>query len=76
MLSIKIFFQNRRFFAPAFLYSCFSLVFSTWIIYIPYIAEKLNISEGHVGGALFFTSLGSFVMIPVSNKLIDVLGVG
>lgn len=76
MLSIKVFLKNRKYFAPAFLYSCFSLVFSTWVIYIPYIAEKMQITEGKVGGALFFTSLGSFVTIPLSNKLTDILGVG
>ncbi len=76
MLSIKIFFTQRRYFAPAFLYSCFSLVFSTWVTYIPYIADKLNITEGKIGGALFFTSLGSLIMLPVSNKLTDKLGVG
>ncbi len=76
MLSFKIFFQNRKFFAPAFLYSCFSLIFSTWVTYIPYIADKLHITEGRIGGALFFTSLGSLTMLPLSNKLTDILGVG
>jgi MFS family permease len=76
MLSFKIFFQNRKYFAPAFLYSCFSLIFSTWVVYIPFIAEKLNITEGKIGGALFFTSLGSLSMLPVSNRLVDRLGVG
>lgn len=76
MLSFKVFFQNRRYFAPAFLYSCFSLIFSTWVIYIPYIAEKLNITEGKIGGALFFTSLGSLSMLPISNRMVDKLGVG
>jgi fucose permease len=76
MLSLKIFFKERKFFAPAFLYSCFALVFSTWIIYIPFLAEKLQISEGQIGTALFFASVGSFVMIPVSNRLTDILGVG
>jgi MFS family permease len=76
MLSIKVFFQKRRYFAPAFLYSCFSLIFSTWVTYIPYIADKLNITEGKIGGALFFTSLGSLSMLPISNRLVDKLGVG
>jgi MFS family permease len=76
MLSIKIFFSNRKFFAPAFLYSCFSLVFSTWVTYIPYIADKLGITEGKIGGAIFFTALGSLTMLPVSNRLTDILGVG
>ncbi len=76
MLSFKVFFQNRKFFAPAFLYSCFSLIFSTWVIYIPFIADKLNITEGKIGGALFFTAFGSLSMLPFSNKLVDKLGVG
>jgi MFS family permease len=76
MLSFKIFFQNRKYFAPAFLYSCFSLIFSTWVTYIPYIADKLHITEGKIGGALFFTSLGSLTMLPVSNRLVDKVGVG
>ena len=76
MLSIKIFIKSRKYFAPAFLYSCFSLVFSTWVIYIPFIAEKMQINEGKIGGALFFTSLGSLLTIPLSNKLVDILGVG
>jgi len=76
MLSLKIFFKNRKFFAPAFLYSCFSLIFSTWVTYIPYIAEKLGITEGKIGGAIFFMALGSLTMLPVSNRLTDILGVG
>ncbi|HEX2396296.1 MAG TPA: MFS transporter [Bacteroidales bacterium] len=76
MLSFKIFFTNKRFFAPAFLYSCFSLIFSTWVTYIPYIADKLGITEGKIGGAIFFMAFGSLSMLPVSNKLTDILGVG
>jgi MFS family permease len=76
MLSFKFFFRDRKFFAPAFLYSCFSLIFSTWVTYIPFIAEKLNITEGKIGGALFFASLGSLSTLPLSNRLVDRLGVG
>jgi fucose permease len=76
MLSYKIFFRNRKFFAPAFLYSCFSLLFSTWVTYIPFIADKLKITEGKLGGALFFASLGSLCMLPVSNRMVDKIGVG
>jgi len=76
MLSFKLFFQERKYFAPAFLYSCFSLIFSTWVTYIPFIAEKLQITEGRIGSALFFTSLGSLSMLPVSNRMVDRIGVG
>ncbi len=76
MISIKIILKDKRYFAPAFLYSCFALVFSTWVVYIPFLADKLQISEGQIGTGLFFASLGSFLMIPASNKLTDILGVG
>jgi MFS family permease len=76
MLSIKTFFQNRNYFAPAFLYSCFSLIFSTWVTYIPYIADKLHITEGKIGGAIFFIALGSLSMTIVTNRLVDRVGVG
>jgi len=76
MLSFKLFFQERRFFAPAFMYVSFALVFSTWIIYIPFIVDRLSLSEGRLGFALFMASLGSLVMIPVSNRLTDRVGVG
>ena len=76
MLSFKIFLHQKKYFATAFFYSCFSLVFSTWVSYIPYVADKMGITEGKIGGALFFASLGSFCMIPISNWLVDKFGVG
>jgi MFS family permease len=75
MLSLKTFTQ-RKYFAPAFLYSCFSLVFSTWVTYIPYTADRLNITEGKIGGAIFFMAFGSLSMLPISRWLTDRLGVG
>ncbi|HEX2934484.1 MAG TPA: MFS transporter [Bacteroidales bacterium] len=76
MLSLAIFLRQKKYFATAFFFSCFSLIFSTWATYIPYIAERLGITEGRIGGAIFFTSVGSFIMIPGSNWLVDKLGVG
>lgn len=76
MISIQIFFKELKYFAPAFIYTCFALVFSTWIIYIPFIVEKLKISEGELGAALFFAALGSFLTTPLSNRLTYILGVG
>ena len=57
MISIKFFFRNKKYFASAFLYSCFSLIFSTWVTYIPHIAEKIGITEGRIGKAIFFIAL-------------------
>ena len=76
MISIKLFFQNKKYFASAFLYSCFSLIFSTWVTYIPYIADKIGIKEGRIGKAIFFSALGAFFMIRICRHLIDKIGVG
>ncbi len=76
MGSIKIFIKNKKYFASAFLYTCFSLIFSTWVTYIPHISEKLEINEGKIGNAIFFSALGAFFMIRICRYFIDKVGVG
>jgi MFS family permease len=76
MISIKIFFQSRKYFASAFLFSCFSLIFSTWVTYIPHIAEKMGITEGKIGQAIFYSALGAFFMIRFCRYFVDRVGVG
>jgi MFS family permease len=76
MISIRFFFRHKKYFASAFLYSCFSLIFSTWVTYIPHIAEKIGITEGRIGKAIFFSALGAFFMIRICRHFIDKIGVG
>jgi len=76
MISIRYFFQNQKYFASAFLYCCSSLIFSTWVTYIPQIAEKIGISEGSIGKAIFCSALGAFVMIRICRRIIGKIGVG
>ncbi len=76
MISLKFFLQNKKYFATAFLYSCFSLIFSTWVTYIPHISEKIGITEGRIGKAIFFSALGAFFIIRIARYFIDWVGVG
>ena len=76
MISISTFFKSRKYFASASLYACFSLIFSTWVTYIPYIAEKIGITEGRIGSAIFFSGVGAFFMIRICRHLIERVGVG
>jgi MFS family permease len=76
MISVKFFFQHKKYFASAFLYFCFSLIFSTWVTYIPHIAEKIGITEGRIGKAIFFSALGAFFMIRICRHFVDKVGVG
>jgi MFS family permease len=76
MISIKTFLKSRKYFASASLYACFSLIFSTWVTYIPHIAEKLSITEGKIGQAIFFSGFGAFFMIRICRHIIERVGVG
>ena len=76
MNSIQFFYSHKKYLASAFLYSCFSLIFSTWVTYIPQIAEKIGISEGRIGKAIFFSALGAFLMIRICKNIINRVGVG
>ncbi len=48
----------------------------TWVLYIPYVKDTLQIDDGQLGIALFCYAFGTLVMIPFSAKIIDTLGVG
>ncbi len=76
MVSLKLFIQSKRYFASAFLYACFSLIFSTWVTYIPHISDKLGITEGRIGKAIFFSGFGAFFMIRIARRVVDRIGVG
>ncbi|MEM1134643.1 MAG: MFS transporter [Bacteroidota bacterium] len=76
MEHLKIFFSQRKYFAIAFSFASLSLLFSTWILYIPHTAARLNLDETQVGLALFFISLGAFSIMPLSSKILEKLGEG
>jgi fucose permease len=76
VFSIRYLFSNRKYLAVACHFMSFSLLFSTWVTYIPYIAAKLQLSPAMLGSALFFTWVGSLSMIPVARNLIRHFGAG
>lgn len=48
-----------QFTAIAQLYFSLSLMFGTWVLYIPTITENLNMSEGLLGTSLLFSAIGA-----------------
>ncbi len=74
--SLKIISSNPYYLTIAFVFFGFSLIEATWIIYIPHIFEKLNLSHGILGTALFFKAIGAFTAMPISAKLISKYGEG
>ena len=68
--------SNSRYFGPAWVFASLNILFGTWVIYIPTIKESLNIDKSQLGIAIFFLSLGVFVIFPLASTIINRIGVG
>lgn len=51
-------------------------LFSFWVTRIPGVKEKLGLSDGALGLALFFTPLGAIISMLVSARMIHAVGEG
>ncbi|MCB9349870.1 MAG: MFS transporter [Lewinellaceae bacterium] len=76
MRSLQLILSNPRYFAPAWVFASLNILVGTWVLYIPYVKEKLSLDDGQVGIALFFFALGTLSMVPVSSAFIGRLGLG
>ena len=62
MKSLRLILSNPRYFAPSWVFASINILFGTWAIYIPSVKEKLGINKADLGIALFFLSLGVFLI--------------
>jgi len=76
MINLKIFAKNPQAFSAAWAFVTLSFAFSTWVIYIPYIKDRLQLDEGDLGFALFFAALGGFMILPFTGILLRKFGDG
>lgn len=76
MKSLRLILSNPRYFGPAWVFASLNILFGTWAIYIPTVKENLAIDKSQLGIAIFFLSLGVFVIFPVASAIINRLGVG
>ncbi len=67
---------DRRYFPVAQLFLSLSLMFGTWIVYLPSITQKLGMDEGQLGIALFGGAVGSLISIWIGNQLVKRIGEG
>lgn len=68
---------NRlTFFATAQLFLSLSLLYGTWVLYIPHIIEKLEMSESQLGITLFFASMGALLGTFAGKPLVRKIGEG
>ncbi|MEY8019634.1 MFS transporter [Muriicola sp. SD30] len=76
MRSLRLILTNPRYFGPAWAFASLNILFGTWAIYIPVVKEDLGIDKATLGIALFFLSLGVFMVFPVASRIVNFLGVG
>ncbi|WP_372776103.1 MFS transporter [Mangrovibacterium sp.] len=67
---------DRQYFPVAQLFLSLSLMFGTWIVYLPSITHKLDMNEGKLGIALFGGAVGSLISIWIGNRMVKKLGEG
>lgn len=60
--------------AVALFYFCMGLCFATWASRIPDIKTALNLGDAALGTILFALPVGSFLMMPLSGKLVTHFG--
>jgi len=58
------------------LFLSFSIIFGTWVIYIPTIKNKLGMSEGDLGIALLTSAIGALIGTPLGKILTNKFGEG
>ncbi len=76
MKSLLLILSRRRYFAPAWIFASLNIVIGTWVLYLPLVRDRLGLSEGEIGMALFFFSAGLLTMIPFAAKILGAVGLG
>ncbi|MEO0469832.1 MAG: MFS transporter [Bacteroidota bacterium] len=74
--AMRKFMQQPQFWRIGIIFALASILFAFWITRLPYVQDKLGISEGQIGLALFFMPIGSILSLFVSNWMINRLGEG
>ena len=76
MNSLLLIFTRLRYFAPAWVFASLNIMVGTWVLYIPYVKNKLEIDDAQLGIALFCFALGTLTMIPMTSKISNAIGIG
>ncbi|MFH4969440.1 MFS transporter [Gaetbulibacter sp. M240] len=76
MGSLRVIFSNIQYFSITWLFASVNLMVGTWVLYIPYIKEKLTLNDAQIGIGLFCLSLGVLLFIPVVPWLSKHIGLG
>jgi fucose permease len=57
------------YFAPSWVFASINIMVGTWVLYLPHIKAKFALSDAEIGTALFFTSLGLVISLPIVPRI-------
>lgn len=72
--NLLTFFLNRQALAVGLVFASDSLLFGSWVAHIPYVKEKLHLSDAELGLTLFAMPIGLLIMNPLTGWIIAKLG--
>jgi MFS family permease len=76
MHSLKLILSNLKYFAPVWVFSSLNFIIGTWVLYIPYVKQKMELNDSEIGVALFCLALGVLLFIPLVPFLSKKIGIG
>ncbi len=69
MNSLKLILSRMAYFAPSWVFASINIMVGTWVLYLPFIKSKFTLNEAEIGTALFFTSLGLIISLPIVPRI-------
>jgi MFS family permease len=69
MNSLKLILNRKAYFAPSWVFASINIMVGTWVLYLPHIKAKFALSDAEIGTALFFSSLGLIVSLPIVPRI-------
>lgn len=76
MNSLKLILSNSKYVAIVWVFCSLNIMVGTWVLYIPYVKEKLNLNDSEIGFALFSVGLGLLLVLPLVPTITKYVGLG
>jgi MFS family permease len=72
--NLRLFFGHPQARTVGLVFASDSLLFGSWVAHIPSVKERLHLSDGDLGLALFALPAGLLVMNPLTGRIVNRLG--
>jgi fucose permease len=76
MHSLKIILSNTKYFSVVWIFASLNFIVGTWVLYIPYVKEKLQLNDSEIGIALFCFAFGILLFLPLVPLITKKIGLG